>query len=177
MNGNSLSKDWKPAVKDGQIDTTAFLRLFKKPVPNANLTIMDPMEHCAVKAAVSGVMGAGLGVLMAFFMTGMETSSIQEQNKLNELTGKQQMRYYFKQMRARTFSMSKNFGGVGLVYSAIECNVEKYRGTHDMYNALISGMGAGALLAIRAGPGAMLAGGLFFAAFSGAIELYQHTKD
>jgi len=28
-----------------------------------------------------------------------------------------------------------------------------------------------------AGPGAMLAGGLFFAAFSGAIELYQHTKD
>ena len=59
----------------------------------------------------------------------------------------------------------------GGVYSTVECFLEKFRGKKDMRNAVASGFVTGALLAVRAGPKAMVIGGAGFAVFSAAMEL------
>ena len=74
-------------------------------------------------------------------------------------------------MKARSVSQAKTFMVVGAAFSTIECTLEKLRGKKDMKNAIVAGFTTGALLAVRAGPAAMMLGGGGFAAFSIAIEL------
>lgn len=53
----------------------------------------------------------------------------------------------------------------------MDCVVEKYRGKHDAYNAVISGCGVGAALSAKQGPQAACLGCVGFAAFSGIMEV------
>lgn len=52
----------------------------------------------------------------------------------------------------------------------------QYRGRVDMVNPVIAGFAAGGLLARASGPKAMVGGGLAFAAFSFAIDMYMHSE-
>lgn len=85
----------------------------------------------------------------------------------------------WKEMSAKSTSFAKNFGKIGLIYSAVECVIEKGRGSHDIYNPVMAGCVTGGALAISGGPMATLIGCGGFAAFSGAIELYMdgHFED
>ncbi len=74
-------------------------------------------------------------------------------------------------MKTRGLASGRSFGFVGLVYTGVECSLERVRGVRDLKNAVLSGFTTGAVLAVRAGPTAMLLGGGGFAAFSAVIEI------
>jgi import inner membrane translocase subunit TIM22 len=124
-------------------------------------------ESCTVRALFSGVAGVGLGALMGGFFHTMQPidSSIDE-----KLSFREQMRRQYKGFGANCVRMAKGFGKVGLVYSGIECAIERERAQKDVPNALYAGCLTGAVLAYKAGPQGMAMGCAGFAAFSAAIE-------
>ena len=75
--------------------------------------------------------GGGLGFFMGMFLGALDNPIMQE-----EMTGRQQLIYNAKQMGRRSWSSAKTFAVMGLVFSAVECVVEKvleikiYRHTH-----------------------------------------------
>jgi len=66
----------------------------------------------------------------------------------------------------------KGFGKVGALFAGIECVIESYRAKNDIYNSAASGFLAGGILARNSGPKAAIGGGLAFAAFSSAIDIF-----
>ena len=57
--------------------------------------------------------------------------------------------------------------------SSLQCFAEhQYRARNDMVNPVAAGFMAGGILARKSGPKAVLGGGLAFAAFSAAIDLF-----
>lgn len=52
----------------------------------------------------------------------------------------------------------------------------QYRGKNDIYNSVSSGFLAGGILARNAGPKAAFGGGLAFAAFSAAIDMFLRRE-
>eukprot|EP00456_Euglypha_rotunda_P057550 TRINITY_DN47619_c0_g1_i1.p1 TRINITY_DN47619_c0_g1~~TRINITY_DN47619_c0_g1_i1.p1 ORF type:complete len:116 (+),score=9.65 TRINITY_DN47619_c0_g1_i1:116-463(+) len=93
--------------------------------------------------------------------------------EIEKLSTMQQIKMTWKQMGSQSVRYAKNFGGVGALYMAIECPVEKFRGKSDITNSVVAGCAAGGLLACRGGPMATVFGCASFGAFSGAIEYYQ----
>jgi import inner membrane translocase subunit TIM22 len=124
-------------------------------------------ESCIVRAIFSGVAGVGLGALMGgFFHTMQPVDSAFDE----KLTFREQVRRQYKGFGANCVRMAKGFGKVGLVYSGIECAMERERAQRDVPNALYAGCLTGAVLAYKAGPQGMAMGCAGFAAFSAAIE-------
>ena len=89
----------------------------------------------------------------------------------------------------------KGFGKVGALYAGIECVIEsvriysissglvidslvlqQYRARNDMVNPVAAGFVAGGILARNSGPTGALGGGLAFAAFSAAIDLFLRRE-
>ena len=60
-----------------------------------------------------------------------------------------------------------------VVYSGLDCYVERFRGKHDLTNSVIAGRATGAVLARAGGPQAMGFGCRGFAAFSVAIDHFM----
>ncbi len=127
-------------------------------------------ESCIVRSVFSGVAGLGLGALMGgFFHTMQPIDAVANEN----LTFMQQVRLQYKGFGANCVRMGKGFAKVGLVYSGIECAIERERAQKDIPNALYAGCLTGAVLAYQAGPHAMGMGCVGFAVFSAAIEAYM----
>lgn len=129
-------------------------------------------NNCAVRSVVSGVMGGGLGLFMGLLLGALDNPIMQ-----NEMTGRQQLVYTAKQMGQRSWNSAKAFAVMGLVFSAVECVVEKARAKHDTTNTVVAGCVTGGTLSARGGPKAACAGCAGFAAFSVAIEKFfdRHT--
>ena len=70
-------------------------------------------------------------------------------------------------------SYAKGFGAMGALFAGSECIIEKVRAKHDIYNSVYAGCATGGVLAHRAGPKAMCAGCVTFAAFSAAIDHFM----
>ncbi|KAH7318411.1 mitochondrial inner membrane translocase subunit Tim17/Tim22/Tim23/peroxisomal protein PMP24 [Stachybotrys elegans] len=134
------------------------------------------MESCFGKMAMSGVMGFGLGGVFGLFMASMSYDTPYGGAMPNQpsIPLKEQLRIGFKDMGTRSWSMAKNFGRVGGLFSGIECGVEGLRAKNDLWNSAASGFLTGGILARNAGPQAMALGGMGFAAFSVAIDAYMH---
>lgn len=62
------------------------------------------------------------------------------------------------------------------LFAGIECVIESYRAKNDMVNPVAAGFVAGGVLARNAGPKAVLGGGVAFAAFSAAIDLFLRRE-
>ena len=124
-------------------------------------------ESCAVRAVFSGVAGLGLGALMGGFFHTMQPIDSTVDDKI---TFREQVRRQYKGFGANCVRMAKGFAKVGLVYSGIECVIERERATRDIPNAMYAGCLTGAVLAYQAGPQAMGMGCAGFAAFSAIIE-------
>lgn len=123
-------------------------------------------ESCIVRSVFSGVAGLGLGALMGgFFHTMQPVDSFNE-----NLTFREQMRLQYKGFGANCVRMAKGFAKVGLVYSGIECAIERERAQRDIPNAVYAGCLTGAVLAYQAGPQGMAMSCAGFAAFSAIIE-------
>ncbi|KAF7558047.1 hypothetical protein G7046_g5897 [Stylonectria norvegica] len=142
--------------------------------------VQAAMESCAGKAVMSGVMGFGMGGLFGMFMASMSydtpfhtASPGGPQTLVTSLPLKQQLKIGFKDMGVRSFSMAKNFGKVGGLFSGIECGIEGLRAKNDITNGVAAGCLTGGILAKNAGPQAVMGGCLAFAAFSAAIDAYM----
>ncbi|KAM0859582.1 hypothetical protein ACQ4PT_047100 [Festuca glaucescens] len=132
----------------------------------------DMWNNCVVRSVMSGVMGGGLGVMMGLFLGALENPVMAE-----EMTARQQIVYQAKQMGRRSMGNAKTFAVMGLVFSAVECVVEKARARHDVANSAVAGCVTGGALAVKGGPQAACMGCAGFAAFSVLIEKFmdRHT--
>lgn len=133
-------------------------------------------ESCFTKTAFSGVAGFGFGAFWGLFTAAMDVGQplhpgLDPFDK-PQYTNKQKILEFYKQTATKTWFMAKTFAGVGMIFSAVECTVEKVRGRHDLYNPLISGCITGGALGVRAGwkAGALGCGG--FAAFSTLMDYF-----
>lgn len=138
--------------------------------------MLSAMESCVVKAGISGVLGGGMGLLFGLFFNSMENPFAADP-RVMELSTRDQIKYSWRQMKVKSTGMAKNFAAVGILYSGIECVVEKKRGKHDIYNVLTAGCMTGGLLAAKGGATATLAGCAGFMAFSYAIEKWMESSD
>ncbi|KAG1250361.1 hypothetical protein G6F68_012843 [Rhizopus microsporus] len=82
------------------------------------------MESCVVKTAMSGAAGFVMGGAFGLFMSSFEYAGPMMNEDLVKQTTKQQIKHVFKDMGTRAWSMAKNFGVVGMIYSGSECCIE-----------------------------------------------------
>jgi import inner membrane translocase subunit TIM22 len=129
-------------------------------------------ESCIVRSIFSGVAGLGLGALMGGFFHTMQPIDTLTDEKI---TIREQFRRQYKGFGANCVRMAKGFGKVGLVYSGIECAIERERAQRDIPNAVYAGCMTGAILAYKAGPQGMAMGCAGFAAFSAVIEAIMNS--
>ncbi|EST05621.1 Mitochondrial inner membrane translocase subunit Tim17/Tim22/Tim23/peroxisomal protein PMP24 [Kalmanozyma brasiliensis GHG001] len=140
------------------------------------------MESCPVKCALSGAAGFGLGAFFSLMSTSFAVddplrrttlaANGLDPGKVGEMTTMQSTKEFFKQTGKSMYRSGKGFGKVGALYSGIECCIEAYRAKNDLVNPVAAGFAAGAILARNSGPKAAIGGGVAFAAFSGAIDMY-----
>ncbi|CAG9465883.1 unnamed protein product [Pedinophyceae sp. YPF-701] len=135
---------------------------------------IESMNNCGVRAVMSGVGGAVLGLGFGVFFGTMETSGGGGVYAPMVMDEKKTTRQVFKEMyssvKTKSVSYAKGFGTVGLLFSASECVVEKARAKHDWRNSAYAGCFSGAALAYKGGPWAMCTGCAGFAAFSVVID-------
>jgi len=135
------------------------------------------MESCAAKTVIAGGGGFAIG---AFFS--LMSSSFAYEDPLLRPQSAPGMRMHekatevFKEMGRGMYRSGKGFGKVGALFAGIECVIESYRARNDMVNPVAAGFVAGGVLARNAGPKAALGGGLAFAAFSAAIDLFLRRE-
>jgi len=137
------------------------------------------MSNCAGKAAIGLFGGAGMGLLMGVFLGAMSDMS----SPITVLNGKEvpqaplreQMRTTMRATAEKSMYWSRNFAFITAVFGGSDCLVEKYRGTHDVWNAVISGCVTGAAMQAKQGPQAAAIGCGGFAAFSLVIDKVMGT--
>ncbi|KAG8929307.1 Mitochondrial import inner membrane translocase subunit tim22 [Tulasnella sp. 418] len=131
------------------------------------------MESCVAKSALSGVAGVGFGVFLAL-MSG--TFSAETSYMTGNPGTVQKTSVYFKELGQNMWRSGRNLGKVGALYAGVECAIEGYRAKNDITNAVAAGFVTGGILARASGPRAALAGGMGFAAFSAAIDLFLRRE-
>jgi hypothetical protein len=87
-----------------------------------------------------------------------------------------QVRAGFRDMGKQSFSMARNFGKIGLIFSGVECGIEGMRGSNDATNGIAAGCLTGGILARNSGPYAVATGCAGFAVFSAAVEAYLRSE-
>ncbi|KAJ8667650.1 hypothetical protein QAD02_009313 [Eretmocerus hayati] len=134
---------------------------------NEEKAIEKFIESCTFKSIMSCVIGFGLGAALGLF-----TSSVNP--NVAAVDKQQTAREIFIEMKTTTVGYAKNFAVIGLVFSAVECTIESYRGKTDWKNGTYAGGLTGGLIGLRAGVRAGIMGAAGFAAFSTAIDYYMH---
>ncbi len=141
--------------------------------------IMEFVASCPGKTILSGVSGYFLGGFFGMFISSMQYDQPFGTNmtKLADLPFKQQMKVQFKDMGRQMSSSAKNFGYIGMIYSAVECSFQSFRAKDDLFNGASAGCITGAGLAIKSGPTAAFTGCAGFAAFSLAVDAYMRSEN
>uniref|UniRef100_A0A7S1MNT9 Mitochondrial import inner membrane translocase subunit TIM22 n=1 Tax=Alexandrium catenella TaxID=2925 RepID=A0A7S1MNT9_ALECA len=142
---------------------------YKPPLPpemQQSLDVERIMSGCTAHAALGGIGGSVMGLLMGGFFHAMQPMNVD-----TSLSTWQQLRLSYKGFGTACTRMSRNFAKVGVVYAGVECFLERERATKDIPNAMYAGCATGGVLAFQAGPQAMALGCAGFAAFSMVIEL------
>ena len=136
-------------------------------------------ESCGAKAAI-GVFGGGvMGLLMGVFLGAMSDMTppvtIINGKDVPQAPMKEQMRMTLRATAEKSRYWCRNFAFITGVFSGSECLVEKARGTHDVWNEVISGCVTGAAIQAKSGPQAAAMGCGGFAAFSLIIAQVMGT--
>jgi hypothetical protein len=79
-----------------------------------------------------------------------------QQNPITSLPLRQQLKVGFKDMGTRSWSMARNFGKVGALFSGIECGIEGMRAKNDLANGVAAAVRA---LALAVDPERVVIGG------------------
>lgn len=138
-------------------------------------TLLHPMENCAVKATLSGVLGGGMGLMfgLVFSTSPTDLSHIPVPGPDGKYGPPPPFpwRKHFREMGKGAVWYGRSFAVVGLLFAGSECVIEKARGKSDIWNGLAGGCAAGAMLAYKGGFTGMVVGCSGFAAFSLVIDL------
>jgi len=138
------------------------------------------IESCVAKTALAGGGGLAIGAFFSLMSSSFayEDPLLRQQTQAGMNTT-QKAREIFKEMGRGMWRSGKGFGKVGALFAGIECVIESYRAKNDMVNPVAAGFVAGGVLARNSGPRAAFGGGLAFAAFSFAIDLFlrRETSD
>ena len=131
-------------------------------------------NSCSGKAAIGIFGGAVCGILMGVFIGAMSDMnpplSVVNGKEVPQAPLKEQMRTAMRSTAEKSLYWSRNFAFITGVFGGSECLVEKYRGTHDVWNSVISGCITGAAMQAKQGPQAAAMGCGGFAAFSLVID-------
>ena len=140
-----------------------------------------------VPVVIQRTSGFGLGAFFSLMSSSFayEDPYLRSQTTLNTT---QKARQIFKEMGKGMWSSGKSFGKIGALFAGVECVIEsvrifcllvvssvtfeQYRAKNDIYNSVSAGFMSGGILARSTGPKGVLTGGLAFAAFSAAIDLF-----
>ncbi|KAL5039525.1 Mitochondrial import inner membrane translocase subunit tim22 [Batrachochytrium dendrobatidis] len=173
-NSNS-SMPQQPPLPMG-MDQATFDKMAAKQQQEAQeMAFRSVAESCPGRTVASGVIGFGLGAAIGMFMSSVDWNINNEE--FTKLSTREQMRLTAKDMFAKSYSSAKGFAVIGAVFASSECVIESFRAKHDIYNNIMSGCFAGAVMAAKSGPQSMALGCAGFAAFSGAIELWMSQSD
>ncbi|CAM6119614.1 unnamed protein product [Calypogeia fissa] len=143
-----------------------------RPPSFEEIQAQDMFNNCAVRTAVSGVMGGGMGVFMGALFGALETPV-----NADSMTTKQHLVHSARMMGTKSYQMAKTFAVMGAIFSGAECMIEKTRAKHDTTNTALAGCVTGGVLSARAGPQAACLGCAGFAAFSVVIEKLLDRHD
>ncbi|XP_076058910.1 mitochondrial import inner membrane translocase subunit Tim22 [Oratosquilla oratoria] len=125
-------------------------------------------ESCPFKACLSCaagfVLGGGIGLFAA---------SVSPTVPLPGQQTTQSAREVLRELKVSTLSYGKNFATIGLMFSAVECAIESYRGKTDWKNGTYAGGITGGILGLRAGVKAGVFGAFGFGVFSFLIDYYM----
>lgn len=132
-------------------------------------------ESCVTKTAIAGVGGFAIGVLWGSLSSPMELGGGYTPGGGTYDPSKVSFKTVFRQTKERCASFGKSFAAVGVLFSGIDCAIEKARGKHDKVNSLSAGCMAGGILSARAGPKAAAFGCAGFALFSYIIDSFMGT--
>lgn len=159
--------------------TRKSLPYFQPWVPTAGPSQLPPdfswlSSSCGGKAAI-GVFGGGImGLLMGVFLGAMSDATPPVQmiggRDVPQAPLREQVRVTMRATAEKSLYWCKNFAFITGVFGGSECLVEKFRGKHDMWNAVASGCITGAALQAKSGPQAAAVGCGGFAAFSIVID-------
>ncbi|KAJ1679025.1 Mitochondrial import inner membrane translocase subunit tim22, partial [Spiromyces aspiralis] len=82
------------------------------------------MESCAVKTAISGVGGFGLGALFGLMFSSIDFSSPVNTAAVEASTKTETVKTVLKDMGRKSYSSAKGFAVVAAVYTGCECAIE-----------------------------------------------------
>jgi len=159
-----------PATREG--DYTAMLKYGHYPFAGKLKYSTIIHENCAVKSAMAGGMGFGLGGFLAMLNWGFDSGRIGTPETAH-MTDWQRLRYDFRRLRSNMWSLGKNFATIGVLISGTECVIDKHRGQHSVWHLMAASCVAGGVIAARAGPTAMCMSCGGFMAFTAVIEYLQ----
>ena len=136
-------------------------------------------ESCGSKAAIGVIGGGVMGLLMGVFMGALTDMTppvtIIEGKEVPQAPLKEQMRTTLRATADKSMYWCRQFAFITGVFGGSECLVEKYRGKHDVWNAVVSGCITGAAMQAKQGPQASAIGCGGFAAFSLVIDSIMGT--
>ena len=131
-------------------------------------------DSCGGKAAVGVFGGAAMGLVMGVFLGAMSDMTppvtIINGKEVPQAPIKEQMRTTLRATGEKSLYWSRNFAFITGVFGGSDCLVEKFRGTHDVWNSVLSGCVTGAAMQAKSGPQASAMGCAGFAAFSLVID-------
>lgn len=151
---------------------------------NANPQDLPPnfdwlSESCGSKAAIGVIGGGVMGLLMGVFMGALTDMTppvtIIEGKEVPQAPLKEQVRTTLRATADKSMYWCRQFAFITGVFGGSECLVEKYRGRHDVWNAVVSGCITGAAMQAKQGPQASAIGCGGFAAFSLVIDSVMGT--
>jgi len=131
----------------------------------------DVMNNCAVKTALSGVMGGFLGIAMGIFFGAFEAPDHTMTQKKVSIA--ETLKQTARNTASKSWSYAKGFAAFGALYAGSECVVEQTRARHDIYNSAYAGCFTGGTMAARAGPKAACIGCGTMAALSVAMDHFM----
>lgn len=94
------------------------------------------IENCLFKSAYGGVAGFGFGFLFGVFFASTAFDA-----QMSDMAGTTTQKAIegLKQTGRQGLSTAKNFGQFSIVFSGVECLIEKHRAKSDRYNSVSAG--------------------------------------
>jgi import inner membrane translocase subunit TIM22 len=136
-------------------------------------------ESCGSKAAVGVIGGGVMGMVMGVFMGALTDMTppvtIIGGREVPQAPLREQARTTLRATADKSLYWCRQFAFITGVFGGTECLVEKYRGKHDVWNAVVSGCVTGAAMQAKQGPQASAVGCGGFAAFSLVIDSFMGT--
>mmetsp|Transcript_8560 Transcript_8560/g.19191 ORF Transcript_8560/g.19191 Transcript_8560/m.19191 type:complete len:274 (+) Transcript_8560:94-915(+) len=151
---------------------------------NATPTDLPPnfdwfSESCGSKAAIGVIGGGAMGLVMGVFMGALTDMTppvtIIDGKEVPQAPLREQVRTTMRATADKSIYWCRQFAFITGVFGGTECLVEKYRGKHDVWNAVVSGCVTGAAMQAKQGPQASAIGCGGFAAFSLVIDSVMGT--